>query len=160
MFSNIEKTELIKRWVQLCPSVLVPEFRLGENVYLLPTASAYLKDELRGFACLDANFGEISRMEAKAWDYLIAHQAPPTISQWCEANGYTEQHMVERKWWAFPAGAVMPVPLNDPIHDDLFVSLSIYLKGLEFDPAYKPRFTPGEYGGFYLRHPQKGRQQC
>jgi hypothetical protein len=145
MISNSEKTELIKKWVGLCPSVLVPEFRLGENTYLVPARG------MTHFACLDANFGKISRIEQETWDDLISSHVQPTISKWCEANGFTEPHKIQGKWWAFPFGAVMPVPLDNPSPDDLFVSLSIHLKKLENDPDHKPRFIPGEYGGFYVR---------
>jgi len=50
---------------------------------------------------------------------------------WCEENGYTEPFRLKRDWWAFPPGAVLPVPLSDYLEEplcDAFLALVKQIK--------------------------------
>ena len=69
-----EKTELIKRLATIFPSLLVPEFSLGENIYLIQ--ASWWSDELSTHACLDASFGEISKFEESLWEDFIYKRTP------------------------------------------------------------------------------------
>ena len=34
-----------------------------------------------------------------------------SIEAWCIENGYTDPQKIEGRWWAFPEGAFLPVPV-------------------------------------------------
>jgi hypothetical protein len=40
-------------------------------------------------------------------------KVPNQVREWCRVNNWSEPHLVDQQWWAFPSQAVMPLPLPE-----------------------------------------------
>jgi hypothetical protein len=43
----------------------------------------------------------------------VVPKVPNQVREWCRANNWSEPHLVDQQWWAFPSQAVMPLPLPE-----------------------------------------------
>lgn len=41
------------------------------------------------------------------------------IKEWCQENGWTDLFLERRSYWAFPPGAVMPVPVPHQVLQEI-----------------------------------------